>query len=369
MSTTKPSTAKFQKDRKIDWYRCRVDPKLMNELMQCSDWHGFRQAGGHLALWFTTGILAYLAFRNINAGNWPWSVPLLYVALFAHGSVGSFMGGAACHEMSHKTPFKTKWINEWFLKVFAFFGWWDQVWFRPSHIRHHQATVHHDYDGEVILPQKLAFNDWKFWLSLFAWNPLGTWYTLRNYARRATGRLDNEWFEFVMPAANAALRRQHRNWARFTLAGHAVLALLFIVTGHWFLIVIFNFGAHYCGLLSFMCGMPQHYGMTPDVPDHRLSCRTFTCSWLPAFLYWNMQYHVEHHMFPAVPFFNLGRLRQAIGHDLPPATQGLIGTWKEMLAIHKKTQVDPSYCLTPVLPQSSGSRADDALLEREAALT
>jgi len=363
------NTPKFLKTTKINWYRCRVDPKVMGQLMQCSDWQGFKQAGGHLALWLTTGMLAYLAFRQINVANWFWSVPLLYVAMFTHGTVSAFLGGTACHELSHKTPFKTKSINECFLKVFAFLAWWDQVWFRPSHIRHHQVTVHHDYDGEVVLPQRLTLKEWKFWFGLFAWNPQGTWNTLRTYYRRATGRLDNEWFAFVLPEDNAILRRQHRNWARLTLVGHAILALAFIATGHWFLIFIFNISPHYCGCLGFLCGTPQHYGMAPDVPDHRLSCRTYTCSRLTGFLYWNMQYHIEHHMFPAVPFFNLPKLRRAIERDLPPAPHGLRATWKGILEIHRRLQTDPNYCFVPRLPSSTGGRTEDDVLEREAALT
>ena len=125
-------TITYRKDARIQWYRCQVDPKLMTELMRCSDYQGFRQALGHLGLWFVTGTLAYLAFRQITSANWMWSVPVLLAALFVHGTVGSFLGGTACHELSHKTPFKTKSINEFFLVVFAFFGWWDQVWFRPA---------------------------------------------------------------------------------------------------------------------------------------------------------------------------------------------------------------------------------------------
>ncbi|HEX4086830.1 MAG TPA: fatty acid desaturase [Chthoniobacteraceae bacterium] len=362
-------TKHYRKDVKIQWYRCKVDPQLMSELMKCSDWQGYRQVLGHLGLWLFTGTLSYFAYRAISAATWHWSVPCLIAALFTHGTVGSFMGGTACHELGHKTPFKTKAVNDFFLKVFAFFGWWDQVWFRPSHIRHHQVTVHHDYDGEVVLPQKLSVKDWRFWLGLLAWNPLGTWNTLGNYWSRAMGRLDNEWFEFLMPEENKKLRREHRNWARFTLAGHGALAILLIATGHWFLIIIFDMGTQYCGWLAFLCGTPQHYGMSPDVPDHRLSCRTFTCSWLPGFLYWNMQHHVEHHMFPAVPFFNLPRLRKAIEHDLPPANHGLLATWKEVLEIHRQQQRNPDYKMTPQIPSSGGTRADDTLLEKEAALT
>jgi len=367
-TTTGVETApKFRKVARINWYRCRVDPKLMSELMKCSDWQGFRQALGHLGLWCVTGTLSYLAFSQITGANWMWSVPLLMVALFAHGTVGAFLGGTACHELSHKTPFKTKAINDFFLKVFAFFGWWDPVWFRPSHIRHHQVTVHSDYDGEVVLPQKLSLKDWQFWLGQFAWNPLHTRNVLRTYYRRATGHLDNDWYEYVLPEENEQLRREHRNWARFTLLGHALLAAIFIATGHWFLIFIVNIGGQYCHWLGFLTGTPQHYGLSSDVPDHRVCCRTYTCSWLPAFLYWNMQYHVEHHMFPAVPFFNLPKLRKAIEHDLPPAPHGLRATWKELLKIHRKMQTNPNYAFVPELPQSTGIRAEDGILEREAA--
>ena len=345
-----------------------MDPTLIRELMKRSDLQGFRQSLSHLGLFFTTGMLTYFVFRRIDGSNWMWCVPLLLAALFVHGTFSRFIGGTSCHELGHRTPFKTKVLNDFFLRIFAFFGWWDHVWFRPSHIKHHQVTVHGDYDGEVVLPKEFTFKDWKFWLDLFAWNPLATWDTLKLYYGRATGRMDNEWYEFVLPESDAKLRNKHRNWARFALIGHAVLAAFFIATGHWFLIIVFTFANHYCRWLGFLCGNPQHFGLSPNTPDFRLCCRTYTCSWLPAFLYWNMQYHVEHHMFPAVPFFNLPKLRAAIAHDLPPAPHGLLTTWKEMLVIHRKQIADPNYTFVPELPRSEGDHAEDKVLEREAAL-
>jgi len=64
-----------------------------------------------------------------------------------------------------------------------------------------------------------------------------------------------------------------------------------------------------------------------------------------------MQYHLEHHMYPAVPFYNLPRLRRAIEHDLPPAPHGLFATWKEMLEIRRNSLNDPSYRFIPEVPQ------------------
>ena len=35
------------------------------------------------------------------------------------------------------------------------------------------------------------------------------------------------------------------------------------------------------------------------------------------FIYWNMNYHVEHHMFPMVPYHALPKLHELIKDDLP----------------------------------------------------
>ena len=81
-----------------------------------------------------------------------------------------------------------------------------------------------------------------------------------------------------------------------------------------------------------------------------------------------MQYHVEHHMFPGVPCFNLPKLRAVIEHDLPPAPVGLRATWREMLEIHRRQREDPDYYIVPELPANAdGETAADGVLEREAA--
>ena len=80
-----------------------------------------------------------------------------------------------------------------------------------------------------------------------------------------------------------------------------------------------------------------------------------------------MQYHLEHHMFPAVPFYNLPKLRKVIEHDLPPAPHGLWATWKGLLEIHRQQQTNPNYAFVPALPASTGTRVEDRTLRREAA--
>jgi fatty acid desaturase len=340
----------FQNEVYLTWYRSPIEKDTLAQLMQRSNLRGSLQTFAHLGFFLVTAALAYFIFASITTANWYWTTPLLILALFVHGTMGPFMGLIAIHELQHRTVFRSRAVNEFFEKVYAFISWSDYLWYQKSHVMHHQATCQSAHDGEVVLPIRFSLSRWNVWLGLLAWNPRATWGRLRQVWRHANGRIDGAWYNHVLPESDVRLRKRHRNWARTLIAGHAVLALLFIATGYGFLIVVFTFGTFYCGWLGFLCGLPQHYGLNPDVTDFRANTRTFTCSWLPAFYYWNMQYHLEHHMYPAVPFYNLPKLRKAIEHDLPPAPHGLVATWREMLAIRKSMIADPGYRYVPAIP-------------------
>jgi fatty acid desaturase len=72
-------------------------------------------------------------------------------------------------------------------------------------------------------------------------------------------------------------------------------------------------------------------------------------------------------MFPAVPFYNLPKLRETIKHDLPPAPHGLWATWQELLPILRRQRAEPGWVYVPPLPQNEGDRATDGTLLSEAA--
>ena len=64
-------------------------------------------------------------------------------------------------------------------------------------------------------------------------------------------------------------------------------------------------------------GCTQHLGLAEDVLDHRLNSRTVYMNPIFRFLYWNMNYHVEHHLFPLIPYHALPKLHAAIKADCP----------------------------------------------------
>ena len=344
------SESKFLNQSKIGWYRSPIDKDLLLDLMKRSDVKGWRQTLLHLVLFVFTGIAASLIWAELNPVNYVWMLPLLLVTLFIHGTIGPFMGLIAIHELQHRTVFKSKGLNELFEKIYAFISWSDYIWYQQSHAIHHSSTCHKEYDGEVVLPQKFSYKRWQFWLSMLAWNPKDTWVRINQVWNHANGRVHGDWYQFVLPAEDRILRKRHKRWAQFLIGGHSMIAIGFVLSGHPFLVVVFTFGTFYCRWLGFLCGAPQHYGLNSDVSDFRYNTRTFTCSWLTGFYYWNMQYHLEHHMFPAVPFHNLPKLRKAIEKDLPHATHGLLSTWKEMLSIREKCLADPKFKFKPSIP-------------------
>jgi fatty acid desaturase len=112
-------------------------------------------------------------------------------------------------------------------------------------------------------------------------------------------------------------------------------------------IVLPNF---YGKTLVMLMGLTQHAGLQEDVKDHRLTTRTVHLNPIFSFLYWHMEYHVEHHMFPQVPSYNLKKLHALIKDQMPPARKGLWGAYKEIIPALLKQAKDPNYKISLVIP-------------------
>ena len=80
------------------------------------------------------------------------------------------------------------------------------------------------------------------------------------------------------------------------------------------------------------------------------------------FIYLNMNYHVEHHMFPMVPYHALPRLHELIKHDLPAANPSMWHAYKEMIPVLLRQLRNEDYFLTRVA-------AEGAALSRETCRT
>jgi len=189
---------------------------------------------------------------------------------------------------------------------------------------------------------------------LFTFNGAYLWFTLKKTLRHSRGIIKGEWQERIFPETEPRKRKALARWARALLLGHLALAGLFVYFHRWPLLLLVTFAPFYAQWLNFLCGFPQHAGLPHSVPDFRVCCRTMTLNPLLRFLYWHMNYHVEHHMYAAVPFYKLGALRKAIEPDLPPAYRGLTATWREIRVLLRRQHEDPEYAFYPPLPGGQG---------------
>ncbi len=247
-------------------------------------------------------------------------------------------GGSAdarWHETGHGTAFRTRWLNDAIYYLASFMIVRGPTLWRWSHARHHTDTIIVGRDGEIAAQRPTGRLQI---LGLFVGYPNVTSNFTRT-VRHAAGHLDDdardltprsEWSRVVLEA-----RVYVAIWAAVivvALATTSIVPLLYVILpsfyGVW-LMVFF--------------GLTQHAGLQEDVLDHRLNTRSVRMNPIFRFLYLNMNYHVEHHIFPTVPYHALPALHREIGAQLAPPARTTWSAYRELLAAMRRQQVDPTW--------------------------
>jgi fatty acid desaturase len=86
--------------------------------------------------------------------------------------------------------------------------------------------------------------------------------------------------------------------------------------------------------LLFIAGIHQHAACEANNPDFKISCGDAILDPLTSFLYWHMEYHIEHHMYAGIPCYNLKKFSQFVADQLPPKEHAL----PRILKLHKVCQ-------------------------------
>jgi fatty acid desaturase len=102
-----------------------------------------------------------------------------------------------------------------------------------------------------------------------------------------------------------------------------------------------------------MTGLTQHIGLAEDVLDHRLNSRTVYINPFSRFVYWNMNYHVEHHMFPMVPYHRLPELHKEMLTDCAKPYTGFWDAYREIIPTLWRQLREPDYFAHRVLPATA----------------
>ena len=369
---TYPPLAQVRERLKVGWYRSPLAPGTLRQLMQRSDLHGWLQAGGHLLLLVALGVLTFWLW---STGRWT----LFGVALFAHGTVASFMVGVAPHELAHGTVFRTRWLNTLFLYTFSLLSWWDPFDYGTSHTYHHRYTQYREGDRENLLPLHPSVGP-LFVPQLFTINLLsrpgrvfgkgGLISAVVITAMTAFGAVGSanvparEWIR-ALHLDQPDEARKSRWWARAQLLFHGGVVAAGIVTGLWVLPILISAAPFIAGWLSYAVGMTQHCGLRGDVADFRKSTRSIKLDPITSFLYWRMGWHIEHHMYAGVPCYQLKKLARAVANDMPPA-RTLLGAWREMRLTWRRQQADSRFEYDTPLPATAGVTRPSASEDKDA---
>lgn len=336
----------------IKWHRTKLSPEVSKELHRTSDVKGAIQTLSFLGnLGLSFGLALY--FNSIGFTI----TTIFFVALY--GMQANFLINGM-HELGHGFVFRTKIVNNFFLRLISFLGWLHPDMFFSSHLRHHRYTQNAPYDMENPMPVLLS--EWDF-LSFGFINVKGffeimdqTWRAAtQQYPTRHLGWLPN-WEETCYPTSKPEARQPAMLWAQFMIAGHLLIFAASLYYKCLLVSLMLSLGPFYNGWLFWLCNSTQHIGLdhgTPERPveDFRLTTRTFYLnSSIVRMWYWHMNWHTEHHMYAAVPCYNLAALHEEIKHDLPPTPNGIVETWKTIAKAVENQRTDPSYFQKVDLP-------------------
>ena len=311
------------------WYAPSIDRKKLRGLMKRNDVHGLAFFLAWLGLVCCSG---YLVFISESA----WA---LVPAMAVHGAILSF-SYAASHECAHGTAFKTRWLNELVFWITSVIFIEEPLYRRYSHTSHHTHTWFNGKDA-----QKIYGNPLSWWTSISQTSglamPIVSLWTL---GRVAIGRVNEVEREFT-PASEIRKMIINARWMLSIYSGLVLWAVLLQTTTPF---VYFFIPRVLGGWLVNRYINTQHMCMDEDVEDHRYSSNTIRCGPLGRLLYWNMNYHVEHHIFPTVPFHALAKLRDEIRSELPADAGGVFSVNARIVGAIRKQKNDPGYHLRPV---------------------
>lgn len=308
-----------------EWYLSPMPRARLRDMVTRRDLPAIRDT----LIWFSLlGVSGYLGY--LLWGSW-WSV----LPFAVYGILFTSSSDSRWHETLHGTAFKTDWMNNTLYEIAAFMVCRESTPWRWSHIRHHSDTYIKGVDPEITFRRPPTAWDLFAIFTNLKHVPL----EYRNIFIHAFGRL--------MPSEEHYVpESQHRRMfviARIYLVIYACVFGTAIYTSSLLPLMFVVLPSFYGQWLLPIFGLPQHIALAEDTLDHRLNSRTVYMNPVIRFLYWNMNYHIEHHMYPMVPYHQLPRLHKSIKDDLPPTYRGLFDVYQEIIPAVRRQMKDASY--------------------------
>jgi fatty acid desaturase len=135
-------------------------------------------------------------------------------------------------------------------------------------------------------------------------------YTFQNSFSIVKGPLGQE--EFGRGTINS---EKLKNAARIILISNILIFLFFATCGNAVYATMYLISPFVFTSVAKILALSQHYGMDIDIKDIDKTTRSISLPRWLEFLYANMNYHIEHHVYPSVPYYNLSKVSAIINKN------------------------------------------------------
>lgn len=326
-----------------DWYQSPVPHKAMRELLARKDGPAIRDT----LLLFVILLITAIATILLWGTYWVIAPYLVYAVFYGTSSDSRW------HECGHGTAFRTDWLNNLVYEIASFMVMRESIVWRWSHIRHHSDTIIVGRDPEIQIPRPPNLKSLLF--SLVNLEGYKTYYL--SLIRHSFGNISATEKTYV---PESEYQKIYSN-ARICLALYLLIIISAVALQSWIPIFLFMLPQFFGNWLMIIHNTTQHAGLAENVLDHRLNCRTVYMNPISRFIYWNMNYHVEHHMFPLVPYHALPSLHKLVKEDCPPVYPSILSAWKEIVPTLLKQQKDPGYHIKRKLPAAQKQQRSNVI--------
>lgn len=282
----------------------------LKALSEPSDAAGLKQLAKHGAVIAATTALIWLARDSL------W---LLLPALLLQGVALTFLF-APLHETIHSTAFRSKALNDSVAWIAGALLLLPPVYFRYFHFAHHRHTQVEGRDPELATAKPTTWRRYLIHISgLFYWTG-----NAQALLAHAGGRVEED---FIPKGRRSEVVTE----ARILLAIYGAIIGLSVGFATPAALIYW--------VMPMLLGQPflrlyllAEHGGCPKVRDMLANTRTTKTTALVRFLAWNMPYHTEHHVYPAVPFHRLPEAHDLLKDKLKVVSPGYIAVQKEIVS-------------------------------------
>lgn len=277
-------------------YGYNLDQKTVKALSELKPW---RTAAAIAFDWAV--IAAAIAFSEWMDTAWTLVLAWLVIAGRMHAM------GVLIHDFAHYRFIPNKKVSEWVGDVLLA---WPLLTFVDGYRKNHLA--HHRYTNTEKDP------DWKIKLGTRHFTFPQSWqYAIMNLLGYLVGISSyRDMKSIVVRLSDDEGRPLHYQLKRFGF--YIVMAFVFFLTGAWHGFLLYWLLPFFTFMLLFLYirSVAEHFG-SMDYESELGSSRTvYPYLWERAFFApHNVNYHLDHHLYPSVPFYNLPKLHAALMAD------------------------------------------------------